>query len=115
MTIVNSWVEYADIFASIFVMLVFALIAFAIVTLPLIALMDNFEKAPITIGAIVACLFIGVMTCVGIVNYPNTGKTKIECILDDTISANYIFDKYEFEDKRGDIYTLVEKEEEGDK
>lgn len=111
MTIVNSWVEYADIFASIFVMLVFALIVFAIVTIPLIALMDNFEKAPIIIGAIAACVFMGIMTCVGIVDRPNTGKTKIECVLDDTISMNYIFDKYDFEDKRGDIYTLVEKEE----
>lgn len=40
----------------------------------------------------------------------DTGRNKYEVILDDSVSANEIYDKYEVIERRGDIWVLQDKE-----
>lgn len=113
MTILNTWTEKEfSISAMIIVFLVSAAVIFVIVY-SIASTFCLFDLVPIYIGIGVALLFLAITIPIGITNYSTCKEiTHIECTLDDSVSANYIFDKYEFKEKRGDIYVLTTRDSE---
>lgn len=73
------------------------------------------KKSSIVIDSIFAfilvCLFaVSVYACINTKDYK-----EIKCTIDNTVSFNEIYDKYEVVNKEGYIYTLYEKEYEKEK
>lgn len=108
MTILNVIEGGPSIFWSIFGAILAGGVAFVIAMLW--SILDGENYFPFSI--IIAAIVIGILVMIGIIVYPHKVRTKIECTISDDVSLNDIYEKYEIEDKRGDIYTLIEKETE---
>lgn len=108
MTILNTWTEKEF---SISDMIIVFLVSAVVIFVAVYAILTVFclsDSVPLYIGIGVVLLFLAITIPIGITNYSTCKDIiHIECTLDDSVSANYIFDKYEFKEKRGDIYILT--------
>ena len=86
--------------------LIFASVIFLIILLGLVlASQEQFVGIIVAVVSFVILLFIGAFC-----DTQPTGRFKYECIIDQSVPLNDVYERYEVTERRGDIWVLEDKE-----
>lgn len=88
------------------------LIGFLIVfTILCIAKNIGANSDTIGLGCVILCAIFGITLVLFIADIHDSKVDAIQCTIEDNVSINEVYDKYDVVDKQGEIWTLREKTE----